>query len=776
MATSHKSKGVVVEYNPYSQMIRFFYDGKESTKSRELAEEKDFFLQARMDEVIQLLLKVYAVQKNELNITFNGITEDFYEFQAACAEYIVKKNDSRKITVTLGERMPSPIDQKKKIDEVFNTLKKELIDGLNGPEKTKCEGYIQKYKDASSSEIKIIIFGIFNSGKSALINAVLGYKILPTENTDKTKIWTEIRSGKPRLKIMVNNNSGASDILSYNVEKSEGDYKLRRNQTENIRQDNNDFKAVTKLLEEVGKGQDFSDVIYRALDVLTDENKNKRIIQSVKVWVPFDRTTVNKNIVFIDLPGKGSMDKQSGKDFINNIRNSSISIPLIVLGSDAVAGKNDISSLLEEYGADIDNSRKVYIINKADTLQKLEEINTIKEDFQLNFKSQYMMTSALMGLEAKLQKNGDEDNKKLYKDNSKYFSENKDEMKKAYNEEEIRNYISLYQLYKHNNIWDPSIDEQCEQYKRKHNNTEDKIYVNSGIFAVEKMLNKFAEIYAACYKCQKAEEYVLELADKVKTFLVENKEKIQSNIDSNEKDKERALNELMKKLGDFISPNVKKQRNIKLQIDVRAKNLSDSNGSEITQLSETLKSYKRKNVNSVNSKIENIEMKLNRLLDSAIKQMKEQAYDFYEACLENEIWSYVDKSEEFSEQVKAVCRNACIMKKDIKIPRVKKGNIFDTIKRFLGGSDEVEQIARSLSVWFEDVCKANGNRIVEVIENGLKKKINGLITNKKSLEDKGHIMKKYNNEIKKLEVEKQKLNKEQERLQNIIKEVYGGQI
>jgi hypothetical protein len=51
-----------------------------------------------------------------------------------------------------------------------------------------------------------------------------------------------------------------------------------------------------------------------------------------------------------------------------------------------------------------------------------------------------------------------------------------------------------------------------------------------------------------------------------------------------------------------------------------------------------------------------------------------------------------------------------------------------------------------------------------------------LIANKKSLEDKGHIMKKYNNEIKKLEVEKQKLNKEQERLQNIIKEVYGGQI
>lgn len=96
MATSHKSKGVVVEYNPYSQMIRFFYDGKESTKSRELAEEKDFFLQARMDEVIQLLLKVYAVQKNELNITFNGITEDFYEFQAACAEYIVKKTIAAK--------------------------------------------------------------------------------------------------------------------------------------------------------------------------------------------------------------------------------------------------------------------------------------------------------------------------------------------------------------------------------------------------------------------------------------------------------------------------------------------------------------------------------------------------------------------------------------------------------------------------------------------------------------------------------------------------------
>lgn len=66
MATSHKSKGVVVEYNPYSQRIRFFYDGKESIKSRKLADEKDFFLQARMDEVIELLLKAYAVQKKRV--------------------------------------------------------------------------------------------------------------------------------------------------------------------------------------------------------------------------------------------------------------------------------------------------------------------------------------------------------------------------------------------------------------------------------------------------------------------------------------------------------------------------------------------------------------------------------------------------------------------------------------------------------------------------------------------------------------------------------------
>ena len=167
---------------------------------------------------------------------------------------------------------------------------------------------------------------------------------------------------------------------------------------------------------------------------------------------------------------------------------------------------------------------------------------------------------------------------------------------------------------------------------------------------------------------------------------------------------------------------------------------------------------------------------MNKLLDSAIEEMEAQAYNFYEARLENEILSYINKSEEFSEQVKKVCRNACIMKKDIQIPRVKKETMFDKIRRFLGGNDEVEQIARSLSVWFEDVCKANGTRIVEVIENGLKNKIYELVANKKSLEDKGHIIKKFNDKIKKLEMEKQKLNKEQERLQNIIKEVYGGQI
>ena len=133
---------------------------------------EDFFLQARMDEVIEHLLDTYACQENELNITFNGIMEDFNEFEAACAEYVVKNNDSRKITVTRGERMPSPIEQKKKIDTVFNTLKHELIDGLDSHNKAECEKYIQKYNNASSSEVNIIVLGMFNSGKSALINAV----------------------------------------------------------------------------------------------------------------------------------------------------------------------------------------------------------------------------------------------------------------------------------------------------------------------------------------------------------------------------------------------------------------------------------------------------------------------------------------------------------------------------------------------------------------------------------------------------------------------------
>lgn len=789
MATSHKSKSVVVEYNPYSQKIRFFKDDKESNKLKKLADEKDFFLQTKMDEVIKQLLNVYAYQKNELNITFNGIKEDFDEFKAACEEYVVKKKDSRKITVTHGERLPSPIEQKKKIDTVFNTLKHELIDGLEGRDKTECEEYIQKYNNASSSEVNIVVFGIYNSGKSALINAVLGYKILPTETTDKTKFWTEIRSGKPRLKIKVNDNSGGLGILSYNVEKSEDGYKLSRNQTENMLQ-NNDFIAVTELLEEVGIGQDFSDVIYNALDILTDENKKdenkkQRRIQSVKVWIPFDRTAVNKNIVFIDLPGKGSADKQSGKEFINNIQNSSISIPLIVLGHDAAAGENDIPSLLEKYGANVDNSRKIYIINKADACKTLKEIEKIKKDFKKNFTSQYMMTSALMGLEAKLQKNGygDDDDLEFYLLRFNYFSEDKDKIeemwtraRKKYDDEKIQNAILRSQLYKHNYIWNPSINEQCEQYKRKNNNAEDKIYVNSGIFAVEQMLNKFAETYAACYKCQKAKEYVLELADKVQVLLENNKAETDRTIRKNIEDKNAAAAQLKSRLESFISEDVKKQRKQGIRIEMFAEDQADEKNGVISHLGRELLNKKNGNRNEINTIIEKIEKRLNIMLDDVIHAMEKKAKEDYEGYVEQTILKYVEGREEFSKQVEKACRDACEVKICIHIRRIKRANLFKMILTFFTGHREVEKIAEELNDSFKMTCKENGQNIVDYVEDALGTNILELTSNREKLEDANYVIKKYKDAIEKLKCDMKKIISAQNALEKIKNEIYGGQI
>lgn len=262
----------------------------------------------------------------------------------------------------------------------------------------------------------VTLLGGFSSGKSTLINAMIGYNLLPVSTAPTTAVETEIYEGE-KLLFFIPMGKVESELLGEienDIRKLVSPYSCQII-TELKRGNNvytgigaefpdNAIEEMAKVIAEISTQKKRTTGILSTLKNYLSTTPDAQILLSLNNW-----PTWLKDIVLTDVPGTGSVHSYHEK-IINQVIPHSQLI-LYILEANKIGAALDM-----EFCNRISNihKRKIfYIVNKADTMKKaqldeaLEDACVQVPDTAENgVKPEFHPTSSLCAIEALLLEQG----------------------------------------------------------------------------------------------------------------------------------------------------------------------------------------------------------------------------------------------------------------------------------------------------------------------------------------------------------------------------------
>ena len=186
-------KDVFIKYNPYKLETEITVDGAplaENSRLRELIkgdcedDEESPRLQYWAEDLPGILLEDY--NDRDFNVLFHGTRPDYEDLK----EVFDEAQEEGTLTAKL-EHKPAKetADKKEKIRKVFARIRSEgcPFDDL------RTDPNIQKtFEEALSEDFEVCVVATMSAGKSTLINAMLGKKLMPSKQEACTAIITRI--------------------------------------------------------------------------------------------------------------------------------------------------------------------------------------------------------------------------------------------------------------------------------------------------------------------------------------------------------------------------------------------------------------------------------------------------------------------------------------------------------------------------------------------------------------------------------------------------------
>ena len=361
----------------------------------------------------------------------------------------------------------------------------------------------EKINSLSDNRVSLCFTGVYSAGKSALINAILGYKILPENIKSQTAKMFRICSPAAEEKVTII--FTICDIYTELVwNDKDRCFEFKKGPSEDATR-----AKIQEILNEIkheGKRQD--EQIESILKQLNEYGTVSSEIQ-IKFPVPLDKDTVQFTIY--DTPGTDSNYMAHQHVLIEALENQTQSILIFVVKPDGLegSGNNALLNFLKEAGnknskTSIDISRSLFVINKADTVDsdarktlQYQEIKDQKDgEFTIKLEDKKLFfASALYGFVAKAIKNGTaSENDQWYFKNGKLNMAD-DHSPKGYCFKENRCASSEYAT--------STMIKKCEdalETARTENNDVDILLICSGLYALETEIVQYGEKYAAAVK------------------------------------------------------------------------------------------------------------------------------------------------------------------------------------------------------------------------------------------------------------------------------------
>lgn len=313
-------KKVTIKYNPYLISTEIKVDGKKIKPNSALNIGKK-----RLQEWVELLPQNLLDEYRDSNIEleFTGNASDYEDLKSAFAAM------GNSLSVSYQFNKKSDItDVENDIDKIFEDIQKGPIPELRN------KSIIEAFEKAKNAEFEVSVVATMSSGKSTLINALLGKQLMPTANEATTATIVRIVDTEQDYFSAVAYNSN-NEIIE-NIEKVTLEDMKRLNSDENI------FKIELK-----GK-------------------------------IPFVET-VGMKLVLVDTPGpNNARDTRHQEITYRMVANSDKTLVLYVMNGQQL-GINDEKIFLDyvcekmKEGGKQGRERFIFAVNKMDAFKPKDE-------------------------------------------------------------------------------------------------------------------------------------------------------------------------------------------------------------------------------------------------------------------------------------------------------------------------------------------------------------------------------------------------------------------
>lgn len=308
-------KKLTIKYNPYHLRTEILVNGKKPKTNSRL-----HFHKLRLQEWVELLPEILVDECNDRDyeITFVGTAADYSDLRSVLSE-----SAEIRCTFEIDEK-PSIVAVEKEIMKIYDDIQEEEapVDAL------KDASIKEAFETARNQEFEVNVVATMSSGKSTLINALLGKDILPSaQKATTSKIVRITHTNQPNLHAIAFDANGL------------------------------------KIREEM-------DICYDQMKAWNDDPT----IASINLYCPIPCVkSIGMRLVLLDTPGpNNAQDEQHQAVTYGMLNNSPKSLVLFVLNK-SNTGTTDEKSLLKYVadtmakGGKLSRERFLFAVSQMDT-------------------------------------------------------------------------------------------------------------------------------------------------------------------------------------------------------------------------------------------------------------------------------------------------------------------------------------------------------------------------------------------------------------------------
>ncbi len=509
----------------------------------------DCFFPFKAYEIAELIWHTYSTSSIPVCIQFRGTTEEYRELCSVCdilnaenkkllpEEQLpeLKYRQADEYLANAGDILPE-------VTGYFKSIKDIIANNITASDsKNLIEQQQEKFDDVSKKEIPVCVIGNYSSGKSTFINAILGCEVLPSGDKPLTAKIYEIRCSDNSE---VANVEFTSNNMVVTISFYRGGYTIR---PENY---NDELSAKIHECLEREKDNTLSGRVQMLLQVINDGDIEDR----VKIHIPFNSDSPLRNsehpYVLFDTPGDNVANHERHIQVLQDaLRGMSNGLMLYVTVSNQLHTMSN-QQLCDKVKAiqEIDTRFTMVIVNQADNADFSEYNRTeiIESPIPITLQPEGIYyVSSIMALGSKIDGNFVKDNNAMiYMQKENFFLKNKGER-----------FAQLLFLY---NIAPKQIEMASCQGAIHYGEygSKERIFANSGLWAIEQEIQRFADNYAPYNKCYQSLLFLLKVREIAESYIadaieIHNKSRIdyQSQLDG---DKKKLLGELKKSRDEFV--------------------------------------------------------------------------------------------------------------------------------------------------------------------------------------------------------------------------------